>query len=270
MAGLNQHRQEQGEVAGNKPSKVLSERNGMKFGMHLVQYLQLLQAGLREEAELVRRTLLELLESVNPSRLSRRRRQSGAAVLGVMAIFAGMAVDVFGDGDSAASGANMEAGERQREIQKLFDEYGASLKSHNPDVEVQKKILKDLLKLITTEGTLSFDAEANPELAQRVREFYDRLLSSIISEFKITNNGKLPGEGDSEVNTRISALTQARANLGDGSIAPTKKGIHVVVEGRGFVGREKDKLEPREFSRELILEQFPDSQEGYLKVKKIL
>ncbi len=32
----------------------------------------------------------------------------------------------------------------------------------------------------------------------------------------------------------------------------------------------EDVLEPREFSRELILEQFPDSQDGFLKVKKIL
>ena len=32
----------------------------------------------------------------------------------------------------------------------------------------------------------------------------------------------------------------------------------------------EDKLESREFSRELIIEQFPDSQDGFLKVKKIL
>ena len=32
----------------------------------------------------------------------------------------------------------------------------------------------------------------------------------------------------------------------------------------------EDKMEPRDFSRELILEQFPDSQDGFLKVKKIL
>jgi aspartyl-tRNA(Asn)/glutamyl-tRNA(Gln) amidotransferase subunit C len=32
----------------------------------------------------------------------------------------------------------------------------------------------------------------------------------------------------------------------------------------------EDKMEPREFSRELIVEQFPDSKGGFLKVKKIL
>lgn len=32
----------------------------------------------------------------------------------------------------------------------------------------------------------------------------------------------------------------------------------------------EDKTEPREFSSELIIEQFPDSQDGFLKVKKIL
>lgn len=32
----------------------------------------------------------------------------------------------------------------------------------------------------------------------------------------------------------------------------------------------EDELKPREFSRDLILEQFPDSQDGFLKVKKIL
>ena len=31
-----------------------------------------------------------------------------------------------------------------------------------------------------------------------------------------------------------------------------------------------DEITPREFSRELILKQFPDSQDGFLKVKKIL
>jgi aspartyl-tRNA(Asn)/glutamyl-tRNA(Gln) amidotransferase subunit C len=30
------------------------------------------------------------------------------------------------------------------------------------------------------------------------------------------------------------------------------------------------KIEPREFSKELIVEQFPDAQDGFLKVKKIL
>jgi len=32
----------------------------------------------------------------------------------------------------------------------------------------------------------------------------------------------------------------------------------------------EDKLEPREFERELIISQFPDSKDGFLKVKKIL
>ncbi len=32
----------------------------------------------------------------------------------------------------------------------------------------------------------------------------------------------------------------------------------------------EDEIKPREFSRELILEQFPDKQDGFLKVKKIL
>ncbi len=32
----------------------------------------------------------------------------------------------------------------------------------------------------------------------------------------------------------------------------------------------EDTLEPREFSRESIIEQFPDQQDGFLKVKKIL
>lgn len=32
----------------------------------------------------------------------------------------------------------------------------------------------------------------------------------------------------------------------------------------------EDELKPREFSRELILKQFPDSEDGFLKVKKIL
>jgi len=32
----------------------------------------------------------------------------------------------------------------------------------------------------------------------------------------------------------------------------------------------EDKIEPREFSRELIVGQFSDTQDGFLKVKKIL
>ena len=32
----------------------------------------------------------------------------------------------------------------------------------------------------------------------------------------------------------------------------------------------EDKVEPREFSHDLIVDQFPDAQDGFLKVKKIL
>ena len=32
----------------------------------------------------------------------------------------------------------------------------------------------------------------------------------------------------------------------------------------------EDEIVPREFSHELIVEQFPDAQDGFLKVKKIL
>lgn len=32
----------------------------------------------------------------------------------------------------------------------------------------------------------------------------------------------------------------------------------------------EDKIEPREFSKEIITEEFPDKQDGFLKVKKIL
>jgi aspartyl-tRNA(Asn)/glutamyl-tRNA(Gln) amidotransferase subunit C len=32
----------------------------------------------------------------------------------------------------------------------------------------------------------------------------------------------------------------------------------------------EDESEPRDFSKELIVEQFPDKQDGFLKVKKIL
>ncbi len=32
----------------------------------------------------------------------------------------------------------------------------------------------------------------------------------------------------------------------------------------------EDKSEPREFSKELIIDQFPDKQDNFLKVKKIL
>jgi len=32
----------------------------------------------------------------------------------------------------------------------------------------------------------------------------------------------------------------------------------------------EDKIEPREFSKELVVGQFPNAQDGFLKVKKIL
>jgi aspartyl-tRNA(Asn)/glutamyl-tRNA(Gln) amidotransferase subunit C len=32
----------------------------------------------------------------------------------------------------------------------------------------------------------------------------------------------------------------------------------------------EDKIEPRDFEKKLITDQFPDSQDGFLKVKKIL
>lgn len=52
---------------------------------------------------------------------------------------------------------------------------------------------------------------------------------------------------------------------------PTDGVVGIPTESVGIynVWRE-DVLEPREFSRELIIKQFPDSQDGFLKVKKIL
>lgn len=41
------------------------------------------------------------------------------------------------------------------------------------------------------------------------------------------------------------------------------------IENNTNVWRE-DTIEPRKFSRESIIEQFPDKQDGFLKVKKIL
>ena len=61
-----------------------------------------------------------------------------------------------------------------------------------------------------------------------------------------------------------------------GSILEYVKDIEKVEVGniklddqRYNVWRE-DEARPREFSRDLILKQFPDSQDGFLKVKKIL
>ena len=61
-----------------------------------------------------------------------------------------------------------------------------------------------------------------------------------------------------------------------GSILEYVKDIEKVEVGnvkldyqRYNVWRE-DELKPREFSRDLILKQFPHSQDGFLKVKKIL
>ena len=44
---------------------------------------------------------------------------------------------------------------------------------------------------------------------------------------------------------------------------------HSVSDNNYNIWRE-DKVEPREFSRDLIIEQFPEKQDGFLKVKKIL
>jgi aspartyl-tRNA(Asn)/glutamyl-tRNA(Gln) amidotransferase subunit C len=45
---------------------------------------------------------------------------------------------------------------------------------------------------------------------------------------------------------------------------------HSVLNSGNYNVWREDKIEPREFSRELIIEQFPDSRDGFLKVKKIL
>jgi aspartyl-tRNA(Asn)/glutamyl-tRNA(Gln) amidotransferase subunit C len=45
---------------------------------------------------------------------------------------------------------------------------------------------------------------------------------------------------------------------------------HSVLNNANFNVWREDKIEPREFSHELITEQFPASQDGFLKVKKIL
>ncbi len=44
----------------------------------------------------------------------------------------------------------------------------------------------------------------------------------------------------------------------------------VEVEHKTYNVWREDKDEVREFSKEIIIEQFPDSQNGFLKVKKIL
>jgi Asp-tRNA(Asn)/Glu-tRNA(Gln) amidotransferase C subunit len=50
---------------------------------------------------------------------------------------------------------------------------------------------------------------------------------------------------------------------------PKGGGVEVNAEDLHNVWRE-DNEEPREFSKELIIGQFPDAMEGFLKVKKIL
>lgn len=63
----------------------------------------------------------------------------------------------------------------------------------------------------------------------------------------------------------------------EGVEAPARNATHNVAGGEDIkmendlynVWRE-DEVEPREFSSELIKKQFPDSQDGFLKVKKIL
>jgi len=49
--------------------------------------------------------------------------------------------------------------------------------------------------------------------------------------------------------------------------APTIVGVPT---GVGINVWREDKIEPREFSKESIIKQFPDSQDNFLKVKKIL
>ena len=61
-----------------------------------------------------------------------------------------------------------------------------------------------------------------------------------------------------------------------GSILEYVKDIEKVEAGNVKLNHQQynvwreDELVPREFSRDLILKQFPHSQDGYLKVKKIL
>ncbi len=45
---------------------------------------------------------------------------------------------------------------------------------------------------------------------------------------------------------------------------------HSVFDSVSYNVWREDEIIPREFSPELIIEQFPDSQDGFLKVKKIL
>lgn len=53
---------------------------------------------------------------------------------------------------------------------------------------------------------------------------------------------------------------------------PTSKGVAVIAPTNIDIHNiwREDKEEKRDFSRDLILEQFPDSQGDFLKVKKIL
>lgn len=46
--------------------------------------------------------------------------------------------------------------------------------------------------------------------------------------------------------------------------------VEVTPEYKLFNAWREDKIEKRIFSKELIIKQFPDSQDGFLKVKKIL
>jgi aspartyl-tRNA(Asn)/glutamyl-tRNA(Gln) amidotransferase subunit C len=45
---------------------------------------------------------------------------------------------------------------------------------------------------------------------------------------------------------------------------------HSVLDITNYNVWREDKMEPREFSKELIVGQFPNAQDGFLKVKKIL
>lgn len=61
----------------------------------------------------------------------------------------------------------------------------------------------------------------------------------------------------------VKQIERSSAEI-DGSIEPSSEASHTYNVWR------EDILEPREFSKEIIVEQFPDSQDGFLKVKKIL
>lgn len=68
----------------------------------------------------------------------------------------------------------------------------------------------------------------------------------------------------------VKQIERPGADIGSAPAAPgSVPGDSNVGTGTYNIWRE-DKIEFREFSRELITEQFPDAQDGFLKVKKIL